>query len=88
MTKPTIEPTDLSNRHDSATPHLNGDEPKAPPVSPEGQLHAFRDLARRIYTDQSVKRFETALHALLLPVKKAPRDGAATAQPPTHNPES
>lgn len=87
MTRPTIEPTDLSNGHDSATPHLNGDQPNAPPVSPEGQLRAFRDLARRIYTDQSVKRFETALHALLLPVKQTPRNDV-TAPPPTRSPES
>jgi hypothetical protein len=87
MTKQMDEPIDRSNGHDSATPKLEPAKPMTPPISAEGQLHAFRDLAHRIFTDQSVQRFETALRALLTPVKKPPRD-EVTAPPPTHSPES
>jgi len=87
MTRPMKEPTEPSNGHDSAAPHLNGTEPKAPPLTAEGQLRAFHDLARRIHTDRSVHRFEAALRTLLQPMKQR-RSQETTAQPPTHNPKS
>jgi hypothetical protein len=87
MTKQMNEPIDLTNGHDSTTPLLNGAAPKARPLDRDKQLGAFRDLARRICTDRSVQRFETALHKLLLPVKKAKRE-EVRALPPTHNPGS
>lgn len=87
MTRPMNEAIDPSNGHDSATPHLNGAEPKPPPLSAEGQLRAFHDLARRIHTDRSVHRFEAALRTLLQPMR-TPRRQETTAQPPTHSPES
>jgi hypothetical protein len=65
---------------------LNGAKPSAPPRTAGMQLLAFQDLARRIRTDLSVSRFETALRALLMPMKKPHRE--PTVQPPPHSPES
>lgn len=80
MTKQTNEPTNLSSLRQAAAPHVNGAQGNG-----EMQLSAFRDLALRIHTDLSVQRFEAALRALLLPMKKRRE---ARALPPTHNPES
>lgn len=78
---------DLSNVQHVGAPPLNSATPSTPPPrSADMQLVAFQDLARRIRTDLSVPRFETALRALLMPMKKPRRE--ATVQPPTHNPES
>lgn len=90
MTKPTNEPTDVSNGHQTDTPTTNVGEPAAPQRHPnEMQLRAFKDLARRIHTSLSTQRFEAALHALLVPLeKKKTSHASSTAQAPTSSPES
>ena len=76
-----LSPTDLSNEHQADAPQLKGAQGNG-----GTQMGAFRELARRIHTELSAQRFEAALRALLLPMKRLRRE--TTVQPPTHNPES
>lgn len=86
MTKQANGPTDLANGHHKGALRLSDAKPSASPRAAGMQLLAFRDLALRIHTDLSVPRFEAALRALLMPMKKSRRQ--PTVQPPTHSPES